>query len=163
MTLWRGLLMHSFVLVLQGRREGRTGTALAWDSLPEGYGETPDRCSDTTAEIPLQEEVLHHGETKEFFTLVFSFTPQDAPSWSLVFLGILTTCGNVRKFPWMWVIPFESFLIPFSPVYRNPPPISLCPEGLKNRNYSEKVRQCLHRFAAEVTANPDKKQRVGMC
>ncbi|NWS92207.1 ANHX protein, partial [Toxostoma redivivum] len=42
---------------------------------------------------------------------------------------------------------------------RNPPPISLCPEGLKNRNYSEKVRQCLQRFAAEVTANPDKKQR----
>ncbi|KAM7034560.1 anomalous homeobox protein isoform 2-T2 [Acridotheres tristis] len=42
---------------------------------------------------------------------------------------------------------------------RNPPPISLCPEGLKNRNYSEKVRQHLYRFAAEVTANPDKKQR----
>ncbi|NXR53285.1 ANHX protein, partial [Hippolais icterina] len=42
---------------------------------------------------------------------------------------------------------------------RNPPPISLCPEGLKNRNYSEEVRQHLYRFAAEVTANPDKKQR----
>lgn len=27
------------------------------------------------------------------------FTPQDAASWSLLFLGILTTCGNVRKFP----------------------------------------------------------------
>ncbi|NXU63428.1 ANHX protein, partial [Horornis vulcanius] len=45
---------------------------------------------------------------------------------------------------------------------RNPPPISLCPEGLKNRNYSEEVRQHLHRFAAEVTANPDKKQREGL-
>ncbi|NXQ53713.1 ANHX protein, partial [Anthoscopus minutus] len=45
---------------------------------------------------------------------------------------------------------------------RNPPPISLCPEGLKNRNYSEAVRQQLHRFAAEVTANPDKKQREGL-
>ncbi|NXD22907.1 ANHX protein, partial [Spelaeornis formosus] len=42
---------------------------------------------------------------------------------------------------------------------RNPPPISLCPEGLRNRKFSEEVRQQLHRFAAEVTANPDKKQR----
>ncbi|XP_066056076.1 anomalous homeobox protein isoform X2 [Chamaea fasciata] len=45
---------------------------------------------------------------------------------------------------------------------RNPPPVSLCPEGLKNRNYSEEVRQHLHRFAAEVTANPNKKQREGL-
>ncbi|NXP28719.1 ANHX protein, partial [Scytalopus superciliaris] len=45
---------------------------------------------------------------------------------------------------------------------RNPPPISLCPEGLKTRNYPEEVRQHLHRFAAEVTANPDKKQREGL-
>ncbi|XP_025931004.1 anomalous homeobox protein isoform X4 [Apteryx rowi] len=33
---------------------------------------------------------------------------------------------------------------------RNPPPVSLCPEGLKNRNYPDKVRQELHRFAAEA-------------
>uniref|UniRef100_A0A8D2MP69 Homeobox domain-containing protein n=1 Tax=Zonotrichia albicollis TaxID=44394 RepID=A0A8D2MP69_ZONAL len=59
----------------------------------------------------------------------------------------------------MQIIPFGSFLIPFSPVYRNPPPLSLCPDGLKNRNYSEEVRQHLFRFAAEVTANPDKKQK----
>ncbi|NWV43488.1 ANHX protein, partial [Grantiella picta] len=45
---------------------------------------------------------------------------------------------------------------------RNPPPISLCPEGLKTRNYSEGVRQQLQRFAAEVTANPNKKQREGL-
>ncbi|XP_050174775.1 anomalous homeobox protein isoform X2 [Myiozetetes cayanensis] len=45
---------------------------------------------------------------------------------------------------------------------RNPPPISLCPEGLKTRNYPEEVRQHLHRFAVEVTANPDKKQREGL-
>ncbi|XP_019362396.1 PREDICTED: anomalous homeobox protein [Gavialis gangeticus] len=45
---------------------------------------------------------------------------------------------------------------------RNPPPVSLCPEGLKNRNYPEKVRRELHRFAAEVTTNPDKKQREGL-
>lgn len=45
---------------------------------------------------------------------------------------------------------------------RNPPPVSLCPEGLKNRNYPEKVRRKLQRFAAEVTTNPDKKQRVWM-
>ncbi|NXN51104.1 ANHX protein, partial [Rynchops niger] len=45
---------------------------------------------------------------------------------------------------------------------RNPPPFSLCPEGLKNRNYSDEVRQQLHRFAAEVTTNPNKKQREGL-
>ncbi|NXO20963.1 ANHX protein, partial [Cisticola juncidis] len=45
---------------------------------------------------------------------------------------------------------------------RNPPPISLCPEGLKMRNYSEEVRQRLRRFAAEVTANPNMKQREGL-
>ncbi|NXA37977.1 ANHX protein, partial [Eudromia elegans] len=42
---------------------------------------------------------------------------------------------------------------------RNPPPLSLCPEGLKNRNYPDKVRRKLHRFAAEVTTNPNKEQR----
>ncbi|NXM32494.1 ANHX protein, partial [Oxyruncus cristatus] len=42
---------------------------------------------------------------------------------------------------------------------RNPPPVSLCPEGLKTRNYPKEVRQHLHRFAAEVTTKPDKKQR----
>ncbi|XP_052651686.1 anomalous homeobox protein isoform X1 [Harpia harpyja] len=45
---------------------------------------------------------------------------------------------------------------------RNPPPVSLCPEGLKNRNYSDEVRQQLRRFAAEVTTNPNKKQREGL-
>ncbi|XP_069727549.1 anomalous homeobox protein isoform X4 [Phaenicophaeus curvirostris] len=45
---------------------------------------------------------------------------------------------------------------------RNPPPVSLCPEGLKNRNYSDEVRQQLHRFAAEVTTSPNKEQREGL-
>ncbi|XP_043353993.1 anomalous homeobox protein isoform X5 [Dermochelys coriacea] len=45
---------------------------------------------------------------------------------------------------------------------RNPPPVSLCPEGIKNRNYPEKVRQKLHRFAANVTMNPNKDQREGL-
>ncbi|NXL87446.1 ANHX protein, partial [Alectura lathami] len=45
---------------------------------------------------------------------------------------------------------------------RNPPPISLCPEGVKNRKYSVEVRQQLCRFAAEVTTNPNKKQREGL-
>ncbi|NWY37984.1 ANHX protein, partial [Sylvia atricapilla] len=45
---------------------------------------------------------------------------------------------------------------------RNPPPICLCPEGLKSRNYSEEVRQQLYKFAAEVTAHPNKKQREGL-
>ncbi|XP_074869219.1 anomalous homeobox protein isoform X2 [Carettochelys insculpta] len=45
---------------------------------------------------------------------------------------------------------------------RNPPPVSLCPEGIKNRNYSENVRQKLHSFAAKVTVNPNKNQREGL-
>ncbi|XP_053937966.1 anomalous homeobox protein [Cuculus canorus] len=45
---------------------------------------------------------------------------------------------------------------------RNPPPISLCPEGLKNRNYSDEVRRQLHRFAAEVTTSPNKEQREAL-
>ncbi|XP_074015929.1 anomalous homeobox protein isoform X2 [Numenius arquata] len=45
---------------------------------------------------------------------------------------------------------------------RNPPPISLCPEGLKNRNYPDEVRRQLQRFAAEVTTNPNKEQREGL-
>ncbi|CAM5161197.1 unnamed protein product [Eretmochelys imbricata] len=45
---------------------------------------------------------------------------------------------------------------------RNPPPVSLCPEGIKDRNYPEKVRQKLHRFAANVTVNPNKDQREGL-
>nr|XP_014430256.1 anomalous homeobox protein isoform X2 [Pelodiscus sinensis] len=32
---------------------------------------------------------------------------------------------------------------------RNPPPVSICPEGIRNRNYPENVRQELHRFAAK--------------
>ncbi|XP_066056075.1 anomalous homeobox protein isoform X1 [Chamaea fasciata] len=97
-----------------------------------------------------------------FFGAIFKWRGWFYTSRCLVFLGILTICGNVRKFPRMGLIPLGSFLIPFSPVYRNPPPVSLCPEGLKNRNYSEEVRQHLHRFAAEVTANPNKKQREGL-
>ncbi|NXF05701.1 ANHX protein, partial [Smithornis capensis] len=45
---------------------------------------------------------------------------------------------------------------------RNPPPISLCPGGLKKRNFPEEVRQHLCKFAAEVTTNPNKKQREGL-
>ncbi|XP_068937600.1 anomalous homeobox protein [Petaurus breviceps papuanus] len=42
---------------------------------------------------------------------------------------------------------------------RNPPPSSLCPEGLKSRNYSRDVRQKLLDFAAGVTTNPNREQR----
>ncbi|XP_025032258.1 anomalous homeobox protein [Python bivittatus] len=44
---------------------------------------------------------------------------------------------------------------------RNPPPASLCPDGVKNRNYPLDVRERLRRFAMEVTTNPSRKQRVG--
>ncbi|XP_054028823.1 anomalous homeobox protein [Dryobates pubescens] len=42
---------------------------------------------------------------------------------------------------------------------RNPPPLSLCPGGLKTRSYSDDVRRQLRSFATGVTANPDRKQR----
>ncbi|KAM6423267.1 anomalous homeobox protein isoform 2-T2 [Liasis olivaceus] len=42
---------------------------------------------------------------------------------------------------------------------RNPPPASLCPDGVKNRNYPLDVRERLRRFAVEVTTNPSRKQR----
>ncbi|XP_043847683.1 anomalous homeobox protein [Dromiciops gliroides] len=42
---------------------------------------------------------------------------------------------------------------------RNPPPFSLCPEGVKSRNFSKDVRQKLLGFAARVTTNPNREQR----
>ncbi|XP_072455951.1 anomalous homeobox protein [Notamacropus eugenii] len=42
---------------------------------------------------------------------------------------------------------------------RNPPPPFLCPEGMKNRNFSRDVRQKLLAFAAAVTMNPSREQR----
>ena len=43
---------------------------------------------------------------------------------------------------------------------RNPPPPSLCPEGLKSRNFPREVRQKLHDFASSVSSNPSKDERV---
>ncbi|XP_015272163.1 PREDICTED: anomalous homeobox protein [Gekko japonicus] len=45
---------------------------------------------------------------------------------------------------------------------RNPPPASLCPEGVKNRNYPKEVRHMLQRFAMEMTAKPSRQQREGL-
>ncbi|XP_032328054.1 anomalous homeobox protein isoform X2 [Camelus dromedarius] len=42
---------------------------------------------------------------------------------------------------------------------RNPPPPSLCPDGLKSRNFPREVRQKLQDFASRVSANPSKAQR----
>ncbi|XP_024422408.2 anomalous homeobox protein isoform X2 [Desmodus rotundus] len=42
---------------------------------------------------------------------------------------------------------------------RNPPPPSLCPEGLKSRNFPREVRQKLHDFASSVSSNPSKDER----
>ncbi|KAM7050656.1 anomalous homeobox protein isoform 2-T2 [Molossus nigricans] len=42
---------------------------------------------------------------------------------------------------------------------RNPPPPSLCPDGLKSRNFSRDIRQKLQDFAAGVSSNPSKAQR----
>ncbi|XP_063171868.1 anomalous homeobox protein [Candoia aspera] len=45
---------------------------------------------------------------------------------------------------------------------RNPPPASLCPDGVKSRNYPLHVRERLRRFAVEVTATPSRKQREAL-
>ncbi|XP_036608696.1 anomalous homeobox protein [Trichosurus vulpecula] len=42
---------------------------------------------------------------------------------------------------------------------RNPPPPSLCPEGVKSRNFCKDVRQKLLAFAAGETTNPNREQR----
>ncbi|XP_059974851.1 anomalous homeobox protein isoform X2 [Mesoplodon densirostris] len=42
---------------------------------------------------------------------------------------------------------------------RNPPPASLCPDGLKSRNFPREVRQKLQDFALGVSANPSKAER----
>ncbi|XP_057600630.1 anomalous homeobox protein isoform X1 [Hippopotamus amphibius kiboko] len=42
---------------------------------------------------------------------------------------------------------------------RNPPPASLCPEGLKSRNFPREVRQKLQDFASGVSTNPSKSER----
>lgn len=43
---------------------------------------------------------------------------------------------------------------------RNPPPPSLCPDGLKSRNFSREVRQKLQNFASGVSSSPSKAERV---
>ncbi|XP_038619902.1 anomalous homeobox protein [Tachyglossus aculeatus] len=45
---------------------------------------------------------------------------------------------------------------------RNPPPPSLCPEGVKTRNHPKEVRQKLLKFALEVTAHPNKEQQESL-
>ncbi|XP_031219069.1 anomalous homeobox protein [Mastomys coucha] len=41
---------------------------------------------------------------------------------------------------------------------RNPPPLTFCPEGPKNRNFLPEVRSCLQNFARGVSAYPKKAQ-----
>ncbi|XP_053444478.1 anomalous homeobox protein [Nycticebus coucang] len=45
---------------------------------------------------------------------------------------------------------------------RNPPPPSLCPEGLKSRNFPREVRQKLYDFALGVSTNPSKAERENL-
>ncbi|XP_034493750.1 anomalous homeobox protein isoform X2 [Ailuropoda melanoleuca] len=45
---------------------------------------------------------------------------------------------------------------------RNPPPRSLCPDGLKSRNFPRDVRRKLHDFASGVSANPSKADRENL-
>ncbi|KAK1328204.1 hypothetical protein QTO34_011771 [Cnephaeus nilssonii] len=45
---------------------------------------------------------------------------------------------------------------------RNPPPPSLCPEGLKSRNFPREVRQKLQNFASGVSSSPSKAEREAL-
>ncbi|XP_039735061.1 anomalous homeobox protein isoform X2 [Pteropus medius] len=45
---------------------------------------------------------------------------------------------------------------------RNPPPPSLCPDGLKSRNFPREVRQKLHDFASGVSTNPSRAERENL-
>uniref|UniRef100_A0A8C8Y4Z0 Anomalous homeobox n=1 Tax=Panthera leo TaxID=9689 RepID=A0A8C8Y4Z0_PANLE len=45
---------------------------------------------------------------------------------------------------------------------RNPPPLSLCPDGLKSRNFPREVRRKLHDFASSVSTNPSKAERENL-
>ncbi|XP_006879706.1 PREDICTED: anomalous homeobox protein-like [Elephantulus edwardii] len=45
---------------------------------------------------------------------------------------------------------------------RYPPPPTLCPEGLRGRNFPRTVRLKLQDFASRVSANPDKAQREAL-
>ncbi|EPQ12112.1 Homeobox protein ceh-33 [Myotis brandtii] len=45
---------------------------------------------------------------------------------------------------------------------RNPPPPSLCPEGLKSRNFPREVRQKLKNFASGVSSSPSKAEREAL-
>lgn len=44
--------------------------------------------------------------------------------------------------------------------FRNPPPSSLCPEGLRSRNFPREVRQKVRDFASGVSPNPSTDERV---
>lgn len=43
---------------------------------------------------------------------------------------------------------------------RNPPPSSLCPGGLKSRNFPREASQKLRDFASGVSTNPSKDEQV---
>ncbi|XP_059533470.1 anomalous homeobox protein-like [Myotis daubentonii] len=45
---------------------------------------------------------------------------------------------------------------------RNPPPPSLCPDGLKSRSYPREVRQKLHSFASGVSSSPSRAEREAL-
>ncbi|XP_045436299.1 anomalous homeobox protein [Pipistrellus kuhlii] len=45
---------------------------------------------------------------------------------------------------------------------RNPPPPSLCPDGLKSRNFPREVRQKLQSFASGVSSSPSKAEREAL-
>ncbi|XP_023602798.1 anomalous homeobox protein [Myotis lucifugus] len=45
---------------------------------------------------------------------------------------------------------------------RNPPPPSLCPDGLKSRNFPREVRQKLQNFASGVSSSPSKAEREAL-
>ncbi|XP_053135800.1 anomalous homeobox protein isoform X2 [Hemicordylus capensis] len=66
---------------------------------------------------------------------------------------------HYRKMMEEWHRPSLTAVQRFRCRKRNPPPASLCPEGVKSRIYPRALRQKLQSFATEVTSNPSRKQR----
>nr|XP_003420487.1 anomalous homeobox protein [Loxodonta africana] len=64
-------------------------------------------------------------------------------------------CLAMRKLGVVMLSPVQKFRCR----KRNPPPPSLCPEGLRSRNFPREVRQKLQDFASGVSTNPNKAQR----
>nr|XP_011754685.1 anomalous homeobox protein isoform X3 [Macaca nemestrina] len=74
------------------------------------------------------------------------------------------TCWTMQMWPWRVLVSWtsRSSSRQLAGSWRNPPPPSLCPEGLKSRNFPREVREKLHDFAVRVNTNPSKTERENL-